>query len=111
MPTAHELPESSGSHIRTWRALAVLFIVALFVAGYIHFVIYDVTLGPRSWGRGLGEFLGAALALVALPAIVIVPWRFAQRRRVTTDAPIIVGGVIFVILAILVLTGATISSP
>jgi hypothetical protein len=108
MPTTHELPESSRSHIRSWRALAVLFIIALFVAGYIHFVIYGVTLGPRSWGRGLGEFLGAALSLVALPAIVIVPWRLIQRRLGTvTNAPLVVGTVLFLIYAGLMLRGAT----
>lgn len=107
MRTTHELPESSYPYIRAGRALAVLFVLALFVAAYIHFVIYGVTLGPRSWGRGLGGFLGAALSLVALPAMAIVPWRLIQRRLgVATNTPIIVGAVLFLIFAGLALKGA-----
>lgn len=93
--------------IPTGPALLILFVCALAIAGYIHFGIYGVTLGPHSWGRGLGEAIGAALGLFAIPAVVIVPWRAIQRRhKVVTNTPILVGTLFFAFWAALALKGA-----
>ena len=106
MQTSSEAPVMGRSFIRAWHALLVLFVIGLAVSGYVHFEIEGHALGPRTWGRSFGIVAGGALMLAALPALVIIPWRLTQRRRGATDAPIIVGAIVFVIFAFLSVNGA-----
>ena len=108
MTTNPETPRGGRSYVRAWHALLVLFVLGLAVSAYVHFAIYGYTLGPRTWGRSLGETLGGGFFLAALPVIVIVPWRLAQRRRGPTNAPIAVGAILFTIVAAMFLKGAAI---
>lgn len=69
-----------------------MFVAGLAVSVYIHFGI--------GGGGNLPFSLGFAFGFAALPAVVIFPWRWVQKRRGKfTDMPIIVGAAIFIILA------------
>ena len=107
MTTNPETPRDGRSYVRAWHALLALFVSALIVAAYVEFGIR----GHAITAVALGVVVGSTLFLAGVPALVIVPWRLAQRRRGATDMPIVVGAVIFVILVVLVLSGAKIQSP
>lgn len=98
--------EIEQSCIRTWHALLGFFIIGLAVASYIHFAIQGHVLGPSNWGRSFGTVVGGALSLVALPAIVIVPWRLVRRRRRATNTPILIAAILFAIFAYSSIKGA-----
>jgi hypothetical protein len=98
--------DSGGYHIRTGRFLFILSTVASAVSAYIRFGIYGLPLDSR----GLGEALGGTIPLLALPLLIVVPWRAIQRHRhKMTNAPIGFAIVIFIISAALSLKGATVS--
>lgn len=108
MRTVREGHSNGGTYIRAWHALVALFILALVASGYVQFATRGLILGPRSWPVSLSLIAGGALALIALPALVVIPWRLIQRRLGTiTDTPVVVGVIVFILCAIFLLKGAT----
>ncbi len=102
--------KSSSSHIRAGRALIVMFVIALVVSAFIKFGIE----GSRLNTLTLIETTGRATRLVALPVLLIVPWRLIQRRRLkqrrwknVTNTPIIIGSILFIVAVALSLIGAS----
>ncbi len=102
--------KSSGSYIRAGRALFVMFVIALVVSAYIKFGIE----GSRLNTLTLIETIGRATRLVALPILLIMPWRLIQRRRRkqrrwrnVTNTPIIIGSILFIVAAVLSLIGVS----
>jgi len=101
-----EIHEGEGTYIRAWSALFALFVLALAVSGYVQFANRGA-FELYSWDISAGLIIGGALFLVALPAIVIIPWRLIQRHSGTiTDMPVMFGGAVFFLCAILLLNGA-----
>lgn len=100
---AQNIGESTGfGAVRSWKAVLVIFVLAFAVSSYVRFGAYGlpVNLVNLNWA------LGSALALVALPILVIVPWRFFQRhRRRITNNPIMIGSIVFVIVVVFFVRG------
>ena len=91
------------SAIPAGRVFLTFATVAVGFASYMHFGLLGYRVGVAS----VGEVIGAALFLVAIPALVIVPWRIFQRcRGVITNAPILVGAIAFIVLMLLAFNGA-----
>jgi hypothetical protein len=94
--------DDSGISI-TSTTLLVMALIALGVASYIKFVVYGYPIAIVN----LGGAVGGALALVILPILVIVPWRFVQRRREKiTNVPLFVGTMVFIAMIALSINGA-----
>ena len=94
-------PRVGRSYIRTWRAILVLFIVGLLASSYSYIGLKGHTISAQYWDASLSRILGGGTGLTILPAIVIIIWRWIQRRRVTNNNPIIFGVVIFAIITLM----------
>jgi hypothetical protein len=84
------------------------FLLALLLTGWVFSAAIDMIIRGRPLSLALvGEALGASVALVALPAAIVVPWRLWQRRSgKPVGASFGVAGLIFLAMAALVLNGA-----
>lgn len=83
------------SYVRAGRFLFLLIVIGLLLSVYADYIRYSHT----RIDFGIEEVIGGALGGAFLPAVVILPWRLLQRRTGQfTNAPVIVGGVLFVLL-------------
>ena len=94
-----DAPKSSGSYIRAGRVLFIMFIIAEIISLYLVYTDLYFDVAPQINFFVLST--RGAIILVALPVLIIVPWRMIQRhRRVVTNNPIISGSVVFVLTMI-----------
>ena len=107
MTTKPETPKGNQPYVHAWHALLVMFVLAMAISAYNRFAIGG---GNILNTIDLAEAFGGGSFLAALPAIVIVPWRLIQKRRGRTNAPIVVGAILFAAFALLTLKGAAIQS-
>lgn len=76
---------------------------ALGIVGYIQFSVYALRPGLVS----LSEMLGAAMGLMVLPVLVVVPWRVLQRRSGRyINNPLLAAVAVFVVESLFVIQGA-----
>jgi hypothetical protein len=63
------------------------------------------------FGYRAGYALGSVLASMVIPALIIVPWRLRQRRKSnTTNVPVLVGAVPFVLIWLYFAKGVSLES-
>lgn len=93
----HERVKSTA-HIRMDRFFFALFPIALTISGIAQFMV--------SKEASTAEIIATALGLVALPALVVVPWRLFQRRAgKMTNTPAVAGTILFLIVSGLLMIG------
>lgn len=96
----------NGSIPVIWFLVALL-LPASMVAAYITFSPPGTPLNHIT----VGETVGGMVALVALPSLLVVVWRFLQRRRgYSTNVPIAAGGILFLALALFTVMGLVAST-
>ncbi len=89
--------------ISEWMAISAMFLISVAVLCYVQFVLYGFPIDVVA----LSGIAGGALPIVIGPALVILPWRFFQKRRQTfSNASIAVGALIFIAFLVFYVRGA-----